>query len=199
VSFLELQNITKSFGGTKALDGVDFDLDDSEVHCLIGGNGSGKSTMIKIISGLQPPDHGSVIRIDGKIYHHLSPIISARLGIQVIYQDLSLFPNLTVYENIAVGLHRGRVHRVNKSNMRNLARAAMHKIGVEIDLDQMVMDLPIATRQLVAICRALSAQARLIIMDEPTASLTRHEVDALLGLIGRLKNQNVSILYQPSF
>jgi len=195
VSFLELENISKSFGGTKALDAVEFELDYGEVHCLIGGNGSGKSTMIKIISGLQPPDYGGIIRVEGKAYDHLTPIVSAKLGIQVIYQDLSLFPNLTIAENIAAGLHRGWLHGVNWSKIRSVARAAMHKIGVELDMDHMVMDLPIATRQLVAISRALAAEARLIIMDEPTASLTRHEVDALLALIDRLKGQGVSILF----
>ena len=109
-TFLELKNISKRFGGVQALTDVDLTLEAGEVHCLVGENGSGKSTLIKIISGVQPPEYGGQIIIEGKSYTHLTPVESTRAGIQVIYQDLSLFPNLTVAENIAVGQHLSLIH-----------------------------------------------------------------------------------------
>lgn len=193
--FLELTHISKRFGGVTALQDVDFVLQPGEVHCLVGENGSGKSTLIKIISGVQPPEPGGRIVIDGREYAHLDPVESTRLGIQVIYQDLSLFPNLTVAENIAVGRHLGGLRPVDWQAIRDTATAAMKRIGLSLDLDAKVEDLTIASRQLVAICRAMAADARLVIMDEPTASLTRHEVDALLALVRELRNKNICIVF----
>ncbi|UXN06498.1 sugar ABC transporter ATP-binding protein [Bartonella sp. HY761] len=195
VNFLELQNLSKTFGGVKALSNVDFDLAKGEIHSLVGGNGSGKSTMIKIISGVQSPDYGSRLIIEGKEYSHLTTVESSNLGIQVIYQDLSLFPNLTVAENIAIGQHRGKLHTISWSKIRQTALAAIKNINADLDLDELVIELPIAKRQLVAICRAIAADAKLLIMDEPTASLTRHEVDALLALTVELKNRGISIVF----
>ena len=164
----------------QALADVSLTLEAGEVHCLVGENGSGKSTLIKIISGVQAPESGGHIVIEGREYAHLTPVESTRCGIQVIYQDLSLFPNLTVAENIAVGQHLGGFHGVNWDQIRQVAKKAMERIGVSLDLDAKVSDLSIANRQLVAICRAMAADAKLVIMDEPTASLTRHEVDYVL-------------------
>ena len=195
MNFLDLRGISKRFGGVAALSGVDFDLARGEVHCLVGGNGSGKSTMIKIISGVQAPDPGGRIVVEGKEHTHLSPVESSALGIQVIYQDLSLFPNLTVAENIAIARHRKVAGLVNWAAVRETAAAAMARIGVALDLDEKVSQLSIAERQLVAICRAIAADARLVIMDEPTASLTRHEVDALLALTLELKRRDISVMF----
>ena len=194
-TFLDLKNISKRFGGVQALTDVDLTLEAGEVHCLVGENGSGKSTLIKIISGVQPPEAGGVINIEGRSYTHLNPVESTRSGIQVIYQDLSLFPNLTVAENIAVGQHLGGFHPVDWVAIRKIAEAAMARINVHLDLDAKVEDLSIANRQLVAICRAMAADAKLVIMDEPTASLTRHEVDALLSLVRELKKKNICIVF----
>jgi simple sugar transport system ATP-binding protein len=193
--FLELTRISKRFGGVTALHDVDFVLEPGEVHCLVGENGSGKSTLIKIISGVQPPEPGGRIVIDGRDYPQLNPVESTRLGIQVIYQDLSLFPNLTVAENIAVGTHLSGLRKVDWQAIRASARAAMQRIEVALDPDAKVEDLSIANRQLVAICRAMAADARLVIMDEPTASLTRHEVDCLLSLVRELKKKNICIVF----
>lgn len=193
--FLELSHISKRFGGVQALTDVDLTLEAGEVHCLVGENGSGKSTLIKIISGVQPPETGGKIVIEGKSYTHLNPVESTRAGIQVIYQDLSLFPNLTVAENIAVGQHLGGFRPVDWAAIRKIAETAMARIGVKLDLDANVEDLSIANRQLVAICRAMAADAKLVIMDEPTASLTRHEVDALLSLVRELKKKNICIVF----
>ena len=180
-AFLELAGISKRFGGVRALDGVDLTVEAGEIHCLAGENGSGKSTLIKIVSGVQAPEPGGRIAIGGEALGRLTSAESIRRGVQVIYQDLSLFTNLTVAENIAAGLHRG-VHLVDRGLIRRTAAAAIARIGVALDADAFVADLPIAQRQLVAICRAMAAQARLVIMDEPTASLTRREVDSAAGV-----------------
>lgn len=195
MTFLELRGISKRFGGVAALSNVDFDLARGEIHCLVGGNGSGKSTMIKIISGVQAPDPGGRIVVEGREHPRLTPVESSALGIQVIYQDLSLFPNLTVAENIAIGRHRALMGLVNWPSVRATASAAMQRIHVTLDLDETVSQLSIANRQLVAICRAIAADAKLVIMDEPTASLTRHEVDSLLALTLELKRRDISVLF----
>ena len=194
-NFLELQAISKQFGGVIALRNVDLLLAAGEVHCLVGENGSGKSTLIKIISGVLHPEPGGSIVIQGRAYPHLNPVQSTACGIQVIYQDLSLFPNLTVAENIAVAAHLGAPRLVDWRALRATAAAAMARIGAALDLDARVEDLSIASRQLVAICRAMAADARLVIMDEPTASLTRHEVDALVRLVADLKRSGICIVF----
>ena len=194
-TFLEMSGISKRFGGVHALRDVDLTLEVGEVHCLVGENGSGKSTLIKIISGVEAPEPGGRIAISGKEYPKLNPVYSTHCGIQVIYQDLSLFPNLTVAENIAMAHHLGGVHTVNWTSMRATAMATMAKVGVELDPDAKVSDLSIAGRQLVAICRALAADAKLLIMDEPTASLTRHEVNTLIKLVSDLKRSGICVVF----
>jgi len=194
-TFLEMSGISKRFGGVHALRNVDLTLEVGEVHCLVGENGSGKSTLIKIISGVEEPERDGWIAISGKEYPKLNPVQSTHCGIQVIYQDLSLFPNLNVTENIAMAHHLGSFRTVDWPAMRTTARAAMAKVGVELDPETKVSDLSIAGRQLVAICRALAADAKLLIMDEPTASLTRHEVDALIKLVSDLKRTGICIVF----
>ena len=195
MAFLELQHISKRFGGVRALEDISLTLEAGEVHCLVGENGSGKSTLIKIISGVQPPEPGGRIVVAGTEHARLTPVESTRLGIQVIYQDLSLFPNLTVAENIAVSRHLGQPRAVDWRAIDKTAQGAMGRIGVALDLHARVETLSIADRQLVAICRAMAADARLVIMDEPTASLTRHEVDALLSLVRELKSRNICVVF----
>ena len=193
--FIEMTNISKHFGGVSALADVDLTITAGEVHCLAGENGSGKSTLIKIISGVQPPDAGGVIRIDGVEYQHLTPSESTRIGIQVIYQDLALFPDLTVAENIAFAQHLKGLRGVNRRRIQATAEAVIARIGVPLDPFAKVGDLSIAQRQLVAICRALAAEARLVIMDEPTASLTRTEVDTLLEITRELKRRGIAVVF----
>lgn len=194
--FLELRNIRKYFGGVQALKQVDFSISSGEIHCLVGENGSGKSTLIKIMSGVHAPEPGGEIIIAGKSHAHLTPSASIHQGIQVIYQDLSLFPNLTVAENIGIMqyMERGRAF-VNATQIRTLAHDAMAKIGVALNLDYLVERLSIADRQIVAICRAIAANARLVIMDEPTASLTRQEVEALMTVVRDLQHKQISTLF----
>jgi simple sugar transport system ATP-binding protein len=193
--YLYLSRISRDFGGVRALVDVDLSLAVGEIHCLVGENGSGKSTLIKIIAGVERPEPGGVIRVDGVEHSHLTPAESTRLGIQVIYQDLSLFPHLSVAENIAFRHHVGGLRIVDWAKAAEQARTAMARVGVSLDLRQPVSELPIAQRRLVAICRAIGSEARLIIMDEPTASLTKVEVSALLGLARQLSQKEITILF----
>ncbi|MBN9073648.1 MAG: sugar ABC transporter ATP-binding protein [Rhizobiales bacterium] len=193
---LDLANVSKSFGGVRALKGVDFTVRAGEIHCLAGENGSGKSTLIKLVSGVHAPDPGGRILMNGTAYERLTPPQARREGIQVIFQDLALFPNLSVAENIAFDhVLDGYASPVPLRRMRRTARAILDRLGFGIDLDAEVGRLSIAQRQIVAICRGLAADARLLFMDEPTASLTGREVDALLGLVERLRRDGLSIVF----
>lgn len=192
---LEMRHISKNFGGVQALKDVEFSLRQGEIHCLVGENGSGKSTLIKIISGVISPEPGARIVIQGHRVTRLTPGESIARGIQVIYQDLSLFPNLTVAENIGGTRHLREGFLVNWKRVRSVATEAMAKIGVRLNPDRLVRDLSIADRQIVAICRALAFDARLVIMDEPTASLTRTEVNALLRVVQDLQRRGITILF----
>ena len=142
------------------------------MHCLAGQNGCGKSTIIKVISGVYQPEKGAAITLDGKLFHTLTPQLSSYYGIQVIYQDLSLFPNLSVAENIVIHRYLPGGDFWYIASQCAKALAAMQRVGVALDPDRKVEKLSIADRQLVAICRAIAADASLVIMDEPTASLT---------------------------
>lgn len=196
--FLRLEKIHKSFAGVHALKGVDFDLRRGEIHCLVGENGSGKSTIIKIISGVLQPDTGRIL-VEGRPVEHLRSAGTMARGIQVIYQDLSLFPNLTVAENIALPEIRerggGRGFVVDWERVRTIARAAMERIRVDLDLDAEVGELPIGVQQLVAICRALTSDLKLLILDEPTASLNDRDIANLLAVVRDLQAHGIAVLF----
>ncbi|MDR1613393.1 MAG: sugar ABC transporter ATP-binding protein [Planctomycetota bacterium] len=190
-----LRNISKRFGGNYALKGVDLELEKGEVHCLCGANGCGKSTLAKIISGTYRPDRGAVIVIGGREHPYLTPRESRDCGVQVIYQDLALFPNLSVYENIAFECNLGSLRPYRESRLRALAREALDAMKFDLDPDEPVENLTIARRQQVAICRALAADAKLVIMDEPTASLPRVEVNNLLAAVRYLKLRGITVVF----
>ena len=193
--FIEMLGISKRFGGVRALNSVDFSIRPAEIHCLAGENGCGKSTLIKILAGVYAPDEGKIV-LDRQEHSHLSPAASQRAGVQIIYQDLSLFPNLSVAENIAFRHHVETPARlVRRREILRQARGVTSRLGVELPMDEVVGRLPIAARQLVAICRALNAEARLVVMDEPTASLTHHEIDALLETVRGLKNHGIATVF----
>ena len=148
-AFLSMKNISKRYVGVRALDSVDFEINQGEIHCLVGENGSGKSTLIKIISGAVKPDDGAQIEIDGEQFHDYHAIDSIRQGIEVIYQDLSLFPNLTVAENIALSRTIAKGNKfINWGDIQNIAKSAMDRIGVNLPLDELVADISIADQQL---------------------------------------------------
>lgn len=192
---LRANNIKKSFGGVHALAGVSLDIRKGEIHCLAGENGCGKSTLIKIISGVYTQDGGTV-ELDGVLQSKITPSSAIAAGIQVIYQDFSVFPNLTVMENLAINKElRAPTPFVNWKNMRKYAEEAVSKIGFQVDFDDLVEDLPVADKQLIAISRALLNDAKLIIMDEPTTALTKKEVKALFAIIKKLQAEGISILF----
>lgn len=193
--FLEIDQISKSFQAVHALDHVSLKLKPGEAKCLVGENGCGKSTLIKIISGVYKPDAGT-ITIKGKTYSQLTPNESIAAGIQVIYQDFSLFPNLTVAENITMGYNRFHKNQfVSKKRNRELAQSIMDEIGVPIGPDTEVGRLSVGEKQVVAICRALLLEAELIIMDEPTTALTAKEVKALYKIIEDLKRKGIALIF----
>lgn len=193
---LKLENISKIFGGVAALRGVQFDVMPGEVLCLAGENGCGKSTIIKIISGVYQPEPGAVMLMDGKSIEGLDPARARDLGIQVIWQDLALFPEMTVSENIAFEQNLGsRPRIVSYGKMKEAARHILERLGVVIDLDRSVRSLSIAQRQIVAIARALVRDARLVFMDEPTASLSHAETEALLKIVRRLSADGIAVVF----
>lgn len=194
-NIVSVKNIHKSFGGVHALKGVDLDIKKGEVHCLAGENGSGKSTVIKVISGVHKPDSGEII-VNGESYSQMNPTESIKQGIQIIYQDFSVFPNLTVAENLALNkLVAEKKKVINKKEVHRIAEEAVSKIDFKVDLFALVETLPVADKQLIAISRALLDNAKLIVMDEPTTALTKKEVKRLFEIINRLKNEGVTILF----
>src|SRR5260370_165916 len=195
-ALLKLENITKIFGGVKALQAVKFDVMPGEGLCLAGENGCGKSTLIKVISGVYQPEPDAVMLMDGQSIEGLEPSKARDLGIQVIWQDLALFPEMTVAENIAFERNLGpRPRLVNYGQMKVAARRILERLGVAIDLGRSVRSLSIAQRQIVAIARALVADARLVFMDEPTASLSHAETKALLTIVRRLSADGIAVVF----
>lgn len=194
-SLLKAEHIKISFGNVHALRDVSLEILPGEIHCLAGENGCGKSTIIKIISGVYQRD-GGTIEFNGQKIDKISPIDAINLGIQVIYQDFALFPNLTVAENLALNTElASRKKTVSWKNVRKIAEEAVSKINFRVDLDEKVEKLTVAQKQMVAISRALMSNAKLIIMDEPTTALTKKEVSALFKIILKLKEQGIAILF----
>lgn len=193
---IDFRQITKLYPGVCALDSVDFALEEGEIHCLVGENGSGKSTLIKIISGVVSPEPGAHMEIDGQAYSagHARAIIDR--GVRVIYQDLALFPNLTVKENIAFALYSDvKGAFVNWQAMEERAAEAMELIGLQLDFDKLLSTLSIAEQQQVEIARSIMGNLKLLILDEPTASLTRAEVDRLFDTIKNLQQRGIATIF----
>ena len=192
---LRVHDIKKSFAGVQALDDVSLAIQAGEVHCLAGENGSGKSTLIKIVAGALRPDAGSIV-LNGRTHGRVTPIEAIREGVQIIYQDFSLFDNLTVAENLVINQQLARRQAlVDWRDVRATARRALDLIGVDIPLSARLDSLPVVDRQLIAIARALINDARLLILDEPTSALTQQEVEKLLSIIRRLQSAGVAILF----
>jgi simple sugar transport system ATP-binding protein len=193
---LEVEGVSKTFGGVKALDTVRFDIGTGEVLCLAGENGCGKSTLIKIITGVYQPEPGAAMRFLGRSIEGLSPAKARELGIQVIWQDLALFPEMSVAENIGFERNLGGAPRlVDYGAMRADAQRVLARLGVELALEAPLRSLPIAQRQIVAVARALVTEAKLVFMDEPTASLSQAETDALLAIVRRLSAEGIAVVF----
>jgi simple sugar transport system ATP-binding protein len=195
LELLKLVNISKAYSGVQALQDVSLTMKRNEIRCLAGENGSGKSTLIKIIAGVVQPDGGE-IHVNGRLYRNWDPIQAIRAGIQIIYQDFSLFPNLTVAENIALNVEVAEENlTVNWAEVRRIAQHALDQINVRLDLDATVDQVSVADKQLIAISRALLQNAQLIVMDEPTTALTRREVQSLFSVVQHLQRQGISTLF----
>ena len=193
---LEVRGINKSFPGVHALSDVSFDVRAGEVHALVGENGAGKSTLIKIMSGVYRPDSGSIL-VEGRETHLTTPDDARRAGVATIYQELLLFPELSVAENIFLGhAPRGKGVWIDWREMRVKAEALLASLEIDdLAVDQIVGALTVGMRQRVEILRALSHDARLLIMDEPTAALTESDVARLFDIVRRLKARGVGIIY----
>ncbi len=192
---LQLTQVTKVFGAVRALKGVSFDLNEGEVHALLGENGAGKSTLIKIITGAHQPDSGAIV-VNGEAVQRLTPASAHKLGIACIYQQPALFPDLTVAENIALRLEPvSGVRRVNWSARHDRAQQLLQRIGAAIDPATEVRQLSMPEQQLVEIACALGAGARIVIMDEPTASLTQKEQHLLYSVVRDLRQAGVGVIY----
>jgi ribose transport system ATP-binding protein len=191
---LRIEGIRKSFPGVVALDGVDFDLRRGEVHVLLGENGAGKSTLIKMLSGAYHPDEGRVL-VDGREVHIRGAQDAERLGIATIYQEFNLVPDLTVAENIFLGRQPRRLGMIDRKRMEADAEVLLKRVGVNVSPRARVRELGIARLQMVEIAKALSLDARVLIMDEPTAVLTSEEVDKLFAIVRRLREDGVGIVF----
>jgi ABC-type sugar transport system ATPase subunit len=193
-ALLEMRGIDKAFPGVQALRGVDLDLGGGEVLALVGENGAGKSTLIKILGGAIQPDVGSV-HIAGRVYQPGSPVDARRAGVAVIYQEFNLVPAMTAAENIFLGAEPARLGFVRTGEERRRARQLFQRLGVAVDPDVACRELSVAGQQAVEIARALAADTRILIMDEPSATLTPQEVGRLFTVIRDLKRQGIGIIY----
>lgn len=196
---MELRNISKSFPGVKALSNMQLKLQEGEVHAVVGENGAGKSTMMKIITGVYHQDEGDIV-LRGEVTKMKDPNEAYAKGIAIIYQETSLFTDMTVLENMFLGHETtkklfGFINYIDYKSMRRRARETFKKLGMDVDLDAYVKDLGVASKQMVEIAKALTYDADILILDEPTAALTNKEVKALFSIINRLKSENVSMLY----
>ena len=192
---LTASNLYKSFGAVRALKNVSFEVSHKQIHCLVGENGSGKSTFVKIVAGVLDPDQGQII-LNGNSYTKCSVRDSIKEGVQVIYQDLSLFPHMSVAENIATNkLIVQNKRLINWHEIRKVAQDQLDRIGVSIDLNEPVENISIANKQLIAICRALSLDAKILFMDEPTTALTKNEVNRLISIVLDLKKKGISVVF----
>jgi simple sugar transport system ATP-binding protein len=193
--FIKVENINKNFSGLQALKNISFTIKKGEAIGLCGANGSGKSTLIKILAGVLKPDDGS-IKIEGAEMSSYGPLTGIRHGISVIYQDISLFPTLTVLENICLArtIEQGSALSILKKQ-RTRAKQILDDLGVVINVDAIVEELPIASQQLVAIARALNNNSKLIILDEPTTALTSKEISLLFKIVHTLKSSGISIIF----
>jgi len=195
MALLDATAITKSFAGVHALRGVSFSLRAGEVHALLGENGAGKSTLIKVITGAEKADSGTLM-VDGNLVQHNSPAAARAMGIAAVYQQPALFPDLTVEENIALALENpGLLRRIDWRARRRQARELLERTGAEIAPERTVSDLSMPEQQLVEIAKAIGARARILILDEPTASLTDREVERLFRVIKTLRGEGAGIIY----
>ncbi|MBI4661707.1 MAG: sugar ABC transporter ATP-binding protein [Verrucomicrobia bacterium] len=194
MAFLAFRTITKRFPGVLALDRVSFEVERGSCHALIGENGAGKSTMGKILAGVYTPDEGEIV-LDGNVIHPTNPLLARQLGIAMVHQELAFCPNLTVAENLCLGDLPRRAGWLDRGRMRTQARAMLGEIEAGIDVDLPISRLSTGQEQIVQIAAALGTKARVIVMDEPTSSLSAHESEHLFGLLQHLKQRGITVIY----
>lgn len=194
-ALFELQDITKTFPGVTALDRVSLAFAKGEVHALVGENGAGKSTMMKLLSGVYHPTSGRML-LDGEEFAPYTPFDAQKAGVSIIFQEFSLIPVFTVWENVFLNREpRNGAGIVNAREARRRTRALLEALAVEIDIEKKVSELSVVEQQMVEIAKALSVDARLLIMDEPSATLTDREVEKLFGVVRGLKARGVTVIY----
>lgn len=194
----QARNITKTFPGVKALDGVSLNLHRGEIHALMGENGAGKSTFIKIVSGVYERNGGS-IEFNGKEIHPRSPLEAEACGISTVFQEVNLIPTLSIAENIMLGRPPQRFGRIQWKKVRYQAVQALARLGLDLDVDRELSSCSIAMQQMIAIARALDVKAELLVLDEPTSSLDEKEVAALFVVLRRLRDNGLAILFVSHF
>lgn len=196
---LTMRGVTKSFGATQALAGVDLTVLPGEVLSLVGENGAGKSTLMKVLSGAHAPDAGEMF-LDGESYAPKGPLDARASGVAMIYQELSLAPHLSITENILLGVEKTRGVMLDWKAMHREAHKALAQVGLEhLNPRTPVRDLPIAHQQLVEIARAVALDCRVLVLDEPTSSLTRKDIEKLFDLVRRLSGQGIAVVYISHF
>ena len=199
---LEARGLTRHFTGVLALSGVDLRLYAGEVHALMGQNGAGKSTLIKVLTGVYPPDAGT-LQLGGETISPNSPAAAQRLGISTVYQEVNLCPNLSVAENIFAGRYPRKraagLWRIDAATMRAKARELLARLNLDIDVGRLLSSYSVAVQQMVAIARALSVEAKVLILDEPTSSLDEQEVERLFAVLRQLRGEGMAILFVTHF
>jgi ABC-type sugar transport system ATPase subunit len=194
MAFLSVQHISKIFPGVRALDDVSVEFERGSVHALVGENGAGKSTLGKIIAGIYVPDAGTIY-IEDQVVHPTDPLTAQKLGIALVHQELAFCPNLSVAENLQLGTTPEKFGFVDRARLATRARDLMAEIGVDMDVQTPVAQLTTGQEQMVQIAAAVGVNARIIVFDEPTSSLSVHESEQLFQLIGRLKQRGTTIIY----
>src|SRR5919112_4686535 len=192
---IDVRSVSKHFAGVRALDSVSLELNSGEVHALVGENGAGKSTLIKLITGVYRPDAGEVHYL-GEPVSFARPRDAQAAGISTIYQEINLVPLRSVASNLFLGREpTNRLGLIDYRRMHRAARETLSRYGIAVDVRRRLGELGLGVQQMIALARALSTDARVVIMDEPTSSLEPREVDLLLDVVALLRQQNVAVLY----
>jgi ABC-type sugar transport system, ATPase component len=192
---IEMKNISKAFGTNKVLEGVNFTVQSGEVHALMGENGAGKSTLMNILTGLYGDDGGEIL-VDGKETHFTGPLDAEQHGISFIHQEMNNFLEMSVVDNMFLNKEiKNKFGIMNENKMREQARFYLNKLGTKIDVDKPIGSLSVGRQQMIEIAKSLMTDAKIIIMDEPTAALTENEIEQLFEVVRELKKQGVGFIY----
>ncbi|MBV9672730.1 MAG: sugar ABC transporter ATP-binding protein [Verrucomicrobia bacterium] len=193
-ALLKIQEISKRFPGVQALQNVSFEVEQGSIHAIMGENGAGKSTLMQVLAGVHQPDSGS-LEFRGEMVHFSSTAEAQEKGIAIVYQELNLAPNLSIAENILLGIEPNRFGFLHRSKLRDRAIKALNRLGLHFDPDRVVRSLTVAQQQLIEICKSLIRDPRLLILDEPTSSLSETESALLFRVVKELQSRGVTILY----